>query len=203
MGEHAMSTMVSTIDKDRVRRIPVIYILGDIRSGSSLLERTLTACDTTVATGEQRVVWKAGFENNNLCSCGVAFSECDFWTAVRRRVAGYSDAIVSPEWMTESLPRVDRLRLMPAIRQPRLRSDSFSTVWEPIRRSLAAWYAAIYLESGERVIIDSSKSPAYGTLLGTIPSLNVVYIHLAATVAELPIATLVSNLGRRSPHARR
>jgi len=160
-------------------RIPVIYILGDIRSGSSLLERTLTACDTTVATGEQQIVCIEGFEDNNLCSCGTAFDECEFWTAVRHRAAGSSDAMASPEWMAESLPKVDRLRLMPAMRQPRLRSDSFANAWEPVRRSLAAWYAAIYLESGERVIIDSSKSPAYGMLLGTIPSLDIIYVHLA------------------------
>jgi len=169
----------STGAKNLGDRVPIIYILGDIRSGSSLLERVLTASEATIATGEQRVVWLAGFTNNNLCSCGAAFDECQFWKSVCQRLLGDTQSIISPNWMARSLPKVDRLRLTPAVRRAWLRPSGFVQVWDPIRNNLAEWYRAIHLESVGRVIIDSSKSPAYGMLLGTIPSLDVMYVHLA------------------------
>jgi len=73
---------------------------------------------------------------------------------------------------------IDRGRRMPAISSRFLRSKHFSSSWQHLKDDLAIWYAAIYEQSGRRVIVDSSKSPMYAALLGDIPTLNVAYIHL-------------------------
>jgi len=59
-------------------KIPLVYILSNGRSGSTLLDLLLGAHPNVWTLGEaQRLPW--GIKENNLCGCGDPISNCDFW----------------------------------------------------------------------------------------------------------------------------
>ena len=62
--------------------VKLLYIIGDGRSGSTLLNIALGNHPDAVAAGElcnvQRYLWR----QDNWCSCGTPVHECSFWGAV-------------------------------------------------------------------------------------------------------------------------
>src|SRR5204862_6576366 len=71
-----------------VSDVPVLYIGGWGRSGSTLLAHVLAEVPGFVSVGELRYVWQAGPEANELCGCGLPFDECPVWTAVGQGAVG-------------------------------------------------------------------------------------------------------------------
>ena len=90
--------------------IPVLFIMGMRRSGSTLLERLLGGFASTIVIGEQRLVWKEGFAENHLCSCGRAFLTCPFYRTVRDRVAELDPALADPRNMMKWAQYMDHMR---------------------------------------------------------------------------------------------
>ena len=64
----------------------VLFIVGASRSGSTLLERLLNELPGVMSVGELQRVWRRGFVENQLCSCGQPFHDCPFWGEVRQRL---------------------------------------------------------------------------------------------------------------------
>src|SRR5438105_15565281 len=60
----------------------VLFIGGEGRSGSTLLDRMLGQLPGFFSTGELREVWNRGLIENLDCGCGLSFRSCSFWTAV-------------------------------------------------------------------------------------------------------------------------
>ena len=60
-------------------KVKVIYIAGEGRSGSTLLERILGQHNKIFAAGELIHIWERSFMENQLCSCGKSFYECEVW----------------------------------------------------------------------------------------------------------------------------
>jgi len=73
--------------------VPVLYIGGWGRSGSTLLAHVLGEVPGFVSVGELRYVWQAGPGANELCGCGLQFAECPFWTAVGEQAFGGWDKV--------------------------------------------------------------------------------------------------------------
>src|SRR5690349_13356603 len=65
----------------------VLYIAGEGRSGSTVLAALLGTYENYVSVGEIRGVWRA-VETDELCGCGLQFSQCPFWTEVGRDAFG-------------------------------------------------------------------------------------------------------------------
>src|SRR6476469_4214867 len=63
----------------------VIYVMADVRSGSTLLENILSKSDETVSVGELALLkghllhQGPGIKWNWNCSCGTPVLECLFW----------------------------------------------------------------------------------------------------------------------------
>src|SRR5207237_7541437 len=63
----------------------VIYVMADVRSGSTLLENILSKSDETVSVGELALLKGhilhrgPGIKWNWNCSCGTPVMECSFW----------------------------------------------------------------------------------------------------------------------------
>ncbi|MCZ7671658.1 MAG: sulfotransferase [Chloroflexi bacterium] len=64
-----------------MEKIPVLFIAGAGRSGSTLLERMLGQTADLSPIGELRHLGRQDFELD-LCGCGQRFQECPFWAAV-------------------------------------------------------------------------------------------------------------------------
>ena len=145
----------------------ILFIVGSSRSGSTLLERLLNELPGVVSVGELQRVWRRGFVENQLCSCGQPFHDCAFWGEVRGRLAvgGDLDAVAA-----DSLSR----RVYKAgLRRAHATDDqaAFVRYWQHLCTAIAE-------VSGARWLIDSSKTPEHAAHLGALPGFDTRYLHL-------------------------
>jgi sulfotransferase family protein len=153
----------------------VLLIGGAGRSGSTLLERLLSSSRSVTGVGELRWLWKRGFAESHLCSCGEPFPLCPFWRSV---TASALPGEVDAEEMQEAARRVDRIRYIPFHAWPRLAPEEFRRSLKLYGDVLDRVFDAIAAESRSQLIVDSSKEPAYAFLLRRVPSLQVYVVHL-------------------------
>lgn len=154
----------------------VLYIAGFGRSGSTLLGNVLGEVDGFVSVGEVRQVWEYGLLQNKLCGCGEPFDRCEVWRPVMQEAFGGAEKVDAWEMvrLRESWARTKHMPLM--LTRPGRRF---------VERRLAEYldalghlYRAIYTVTGSRVIVDSSKFPSYGYVLGMAPSVDLSVVHL-------------------------
>ena len=143
---------------------PDLVLLGGLgRSGSTLLERCLGQVGGVSALGEVLHLWERGLRDDQRCGCGEPFSGCEFWRDVGRRAFGGWSEIAAEDAVA------DRYHV---VRNRRLGGLLFGQLGAGTRlrrnrllRRLGALYAAAQASTGARVLVDSSKHPAYGFLL--------------------------------------
>jgi hypothetical protein len=156
-------------------RLKVIFIAGSGRSGSTLLERMLGHVEGFFPAGELENVWHRGFQESQLCSCGKRFLECAFWTTVAENAFGGTDPHAQ---LVDLHTHRNRIRSIPQLRFPRLRTRQFAHDLAEYQRALRLLYGAIAKTAGTTAIVDSSKGPAYAFLLATIAEIDLSVIHL-------------------------
>jgi hypothetical protein len=157
-------------------RIKVLYIAGWGRSGSTMLGNILGQVEGFVHVGEIRHIWEHGLIRNRLCGCGVPLKRCEFWRAVLDEAFGARDR-VDPKEMIRLRENGTRTQHIPFMYVPggdkllKSRLRNFLT-------NLEALYRAVVDVTRCRVIVDSSKNPAYGHALGMIPTFDLYVLHL-------------------------
>jgi hypothetical protein len=149
----------------------VVCIMGRGRGGSTILASVLGAYGGFLSVGEVRVLWDPVVPYDTACACRRPVSSCELWGPV---LAGLGDVDVAQAgaWQRavvseRKLPRL--LRRGAAESWPELRS--YAEVMGRVYRALAE-------HSGARVIIDSSKRPAYAASLFHVPGIEVRAVHL-------------------------
>jgi hypothetical protein len=155
-------------------RLTVLYLIAKGRSGSNLLAHFLGQLDGWCNTGELYHLWRWGLEEGARCGCGRTVPECELWSKVAERLLGEYSGVEVQRWQEEvlswrSVPRL--LRLKPSERGS----------WELLDRYCrvrASLYEAIAEESGGRVIVDASKWPWDPVVLGLVPEVRPVAVHL-------------------------
>ncbi|WP_158624226.1 sulfotransferase [Micromonospora sp. HM5-17] len=183
-----------------VSRVRVLYLAGSGRSGSTLVTTILGQLPGFVAAGEVRYLWRRGLVENRPCGCGRPLRSCPVWTAVLRDVPG-SD----PAGVAARLGGRLRIRRLPVLLR-RHRRGQPSVPGHPDDARLARLYPAIARHVGAvpapaepsgpsaageseparvpnpppagRVVVDSSKLPPYGALLGDLPGVDLYVLHL-------------------------
>lgn len=156
-------------------RVPVLFISGYSRSGSTLLARILAGVEGVVAPGEIRYLWQRGMVENRLCDCGEPYRSCPFWQKVVIRAFGAADA-VDPERVLQLQADVDRVYQIPSL----VRTPEESTAWE-LAEYLSHYerlYRAIAEVTGARMVVDSSKDPSFGHVLARSPAVDLSVVHL-------------------------
>ena len=156
------------------RRTKVLYIVGLGRSGSTILSNSLGQIDGFFSAGEICYIWRQNFIENRLCGCGRPFDECPVWTEVVERA--FPDGVDAHE-MTRLQHAGARTRHIPLM----LTEKGTSTITDRLgkwRNNTGRLYDAIQSVTESRVIVDSSKEPAYGYALSTIPDLDFRVLHL-------------------------
>ena len=157
--------------------IDVVYIGGSGRSGSTLVLRLLGSLDGVFPVGELVYIWSYGLINNNLCSCGKPFHECEFWNAVMHEAFGGKER-VDARRMTRLYRLTRRWRYLPFLASGILRPDSYQRQLSEYTSVLEALYRAIQTVSNCDVIVDSSKQPQHAFVLAEIPNVRARMIHL-------------------------
>jgi hypothetical protein len=167
-----MSTSAS-----RDPRVQVLYIAGSVRSGSTVLDKVLGELEGFFAAGEIAYVWERGLLENWLCGCGARFRDCPVWTAVLR--AAFGEPLgVEPREMMALQRRATRIRRVPNVLRASRRGAPESLGLGSLPANLGRLYRAIRDTTGSRVIVDSSKVPAYGYVLGSLPGIDLRVVHL-------------------------
>lgn len=156
--------------------VPVAYIAGIGRSGSTLLGRALGSVDGRLFLGEVMHLFGRGMQRNERCACGARVRSCEVWGGVLDDIES-SGHCPDPEAVEAFRHRVTEGRslLAPFLpwTPPGLRGglDSF-------RALLRETYRSLHRRTGARLIIDSSKSPAYARILLGVPGIRFHLIHL-------------------------
>lgn len=158
----------------------VLYIAGTGRSGSTVLANILGEVEGVFAAGEVRYLWQRGLTEGRLCGCGLPVRECPVWSRVLSS-AGQLDDPERAGAIVSMLQRTGRIRNLPAVIAgtlvPRL-DPAESHALAPARAALGDLYAAIAEVTGCRVIVDSSKLPAYANVLAATPGIDLRVVHL-------------------------
>ncbi|MEM7275059.1 MAG: sulfotransferase [Actinomycetota bacterium] len=139
----------------------VLYIGGEGRSGSTVLEKALAAHPDVVAVGELKYLWRWGIKRNELCACGNPVPECVFWSAVGRRLFG-PDGFASEQAaaaLSEYEVVAANRRMLASFLTPILPSSRRRLA--RVRDFLGDLYAAIAAEAGASVVVDASKHPMH------------------------------------------
>jgi len=158
----------------------VLYIAGTGRSGSTVLANILGEVDGVFAAGEVRYIWQRGLTEGRLCGCGLPVRECPVWSKVLAK-AGQLDDAERVDGIVSMLERTGRIRNLPAVLAgtalPRL-DPAEAHALAPARAALGDLYAAMASVTGCRVIVDSSKLPAYANVLAATPGIDLRVAHL-------------------------
>ena len=156
-------------------RVPVLYIGGSWRSGSTLLNRLLGALPRVFAPGELRYLWQRGVVGNELCGCGTAFLDCPRWSAIGDRAFG--------GWERIDVDRV--IGLQQSLERPGVLFPGWGRTSRIRSKHLAEYqavlgrlYRAIRDVSGAEIVVDSSKNPLFAFVLKDVPAISLKAIHL-------------------------
>ena len=162
--------------------VPVLYLGGLGRSGSTLLERSLGQIEGLACIGESVHLWQRGLLQDELCGCGAAFSQCSFWQRVGKGAFGGWDRLDVAEVMRLKAS-VDRKRFAPRL----LRAASHrgqapgSDFDRRLRRYgdvLTRLYAAVLEVSGGQVVVDASKHASTALVLAATAGVDLKILHV-------------------------
>jgi len=167
--------------------VKVIYITGDGRSGSTLLDRILGTLDGVSSFNEIKQLWTRGFVRNLPCSCGERFNECPFWIAVFSEMFRGSDSQSEIRRILALQNSVDMTRYFPKL-YIGVYNDIFQKKLAEYRDVLRRLYFAIARVSGCEIIVDSSKHAVRALILADIPDIDVHIIHLVRDVRAVVYA---------------
>lgn len=153
----------------------VLFIAGNGRSGTTLLNSILGQFPGLFAAGELRELWDRGLLKNRQCACDRPFHTCAMGDAVLRRAFGGPDLDLAQQ-MADSIESF-RITHLPLTVVPAMRPGDRGRLADPLRH-LYALYEAIAEVTDCRVLVDSSKNAAYGYLLrcAGIPELDVLHV---------------------------
>ncbi|BBL81900.1 sulfotransferase [Thermus thermophilus] len=158
-------------------KVKVVFIGGYGRSGSTLLDRMLGQVEGFVSVGELRHIWDRSFGENQLCGCGEPFKKCAFWREVVERAFGAFESVDLSR--VRALKRsVDRMRYIPQLMFPSLRSHEYQMAFSEYAEILSRLYKGIRDVSGSQFIIDSTKDPSYGFILSAMQDVELHVVHL-------------------------
>jgi len=162
--------------------VPVLYLGGLGRSGSTLLERSLGQIDGLACIGESVHLWQRGLRDDELCGCGTAFSQCSFWQRVGKSAFGGWDRVDADQMMRLKLS-VDRSRharrLLHAVahRGAPVRGE-FARSLRRYGELLTRLYSAVLEVSGADIVVDASKHASTALVLAATPGIDLKVLHV-------------------------
>jgi len=168
----------ASVAHDRNAPIKVLYIAGDGRSGSTLLDRLIGAYPGVFSCGELGNLLQSTNSTDEYCACSERARECSFWRAVMLEWSAAVPGFAQDEYRVLQ-HRYERLRaLLRHFNDLSFSSRAFARYTE----YTLALFKAISDLSGAGVIVDSSKSPARALALSRVPGLDLRMLHLVRDV---------------------
>ncbi|CAN5197278.1 sulfotransferase [soil metagenome] len=158
----------------RPRPVPVLFIAGAGRSGSTFLDTVLGNHPSVGSYGEMSLLPRNGWLANGNCACGEPADGCAFWSEVRRvwlETPG-NTGVVAYAALND---RFGRMRswggLMVELRRP-------SPAFQMYKAQTAALFRAVRDVSGRAWVVDSSKYGARAMILSRTQGIDLHVLHL-------------------------
>lgn len=160
-----------------------IYILGDGRSGTSLLDSILSNNKTSISVGESILFWSRYYKKKTFCSCNSRIEKCSFWSMV-----GNS--------LDQKFPQLDVSEIKLKIKYL-LKFSNFNKIpafikdpaWKDFVEVIKEFYRII-CKSTNGYVIDSSKNPNWAYF---IYCLNISSINLKLIYIERPLPDVANS----------
>lgn len=156
--------------------VPVAFLGGHGRSGSTLISRVLGQVPGFCAVGELRYLWDQGVRRNRMCGCSMRFHDCPFWTKVGEEAFGGWGRIDVRE-AVELHRTIERNRYVPLLLAPSA-SGSFRRRLDRYADLTGRLYQGIRRASGCEVVVDSSKFPSTAYFLRRVGDVDLRVVHL-------------------------
>ncbi len=156
--------------------IKIIYIAGDGRSGSTLLDSVLSNIENSISVGECHRFWIRYSEGASHCGCSNIVTECSLWSQIQSRLQ-----TKFPDYeIAQFVQKVREIQFFRNFKQiPKLLQ---SEEWKTFGKIVVYFYASIAEITGKNVIIDSSKSVPWAYLLLELGVFDIRMIHLERDV---------------------
>lgn len=151
----------------------IIYIVGNGRSGSTLLDIILGNCREVESVGELCNVVRSGWINNEYCACGKLTNTCEYWTKVQKRWLELSDITDIKEYLLLQ-NKFERLRGLLKFKLGLCDHKDFQR-YLLLTKTL---FQAISSTTGNSAIVDSSKGAPRAYYLTLISDFDLRLIHL-------------------------
>jgi len=156
--------------------VKVVYVLGTQRGGTTIAGRLLGAVPDVAFVGELRRLWEIGPDGDRRCGCGATHRECPVWATVLPAV--FDSGPPRDEvrrWQRLVSSRYSSVVQLCGVRR---RSGDFDAARRSYGKLLASTYLALAEATGARVIVDSSKLPTEGRLVGDLDGIETSLVHL-------------------------
>ena len=152
----------------------VLYIIGDARSGSTILDALLGSRPGIVATGELNMLFLDDFGAPRVCACTRPMEDCPLWGPVLRRWT----AALAPHRPSDFLglqKRFERFRGLPRLfRHSRRRSSSF----EDYTRWTVDLLNTIADVGSAAIVAESAKNPVRALAFLRGGGVEMTLVHL-------------------------
>jgi len=153
--------------------LKVLYIIGNGRSGSTLIDAIVGNHDDIFSTGELKKLWRQ--YEFQYCSCGEERQNCPFWKSVRQ---DWKKMMKLDQFEKKLIPLTNHYEKF--IRWPLLLKEQkkFSNNFKNYVNYNLAIFETVKRNSGKSIVIDSSKVPERAFALSLIPGIELYFIHL-------------------------
>lgn len=156
--------MISNTDSQNNEPI-VIYIIGDRRSGSTLLDSLLSQHPDALSVGElhhlKEYFYQIGRGDRTgwRCHCGELIKDCSFWSEIIKDIPMSENFLTKLKADKESkLSYFSKIFLKKEVTDI-LKNKEFEKKGKILAQNRWLIYKAIQKKSGKKIIIDSSKEP--------------------------------------------
>ena len=153
----------------------ILYILGNGRSGSTILGNILNEVDGFFTAGELRQIWEVSLRKEAPCACGEYLDTCEVWGSIIENAFGNIDQIDTQQ-MVAVYNKNAKNRSVPLMALPGGKKR-IAAKMQPYLANLEKLYQAIADEMGSEVIVDTSKHPSYSALVDMLPNTEVYVVH--------------------------
>ncbi len=177
------------------KKMTILYIAGNGRSGSTVLDQILGQIPSWFTVGELADFWQRG--PLQLCGCGRVLKDCDFWRQVF--VEAFHDTpdrfdFAAVSALRNRCARSRHLFLITNSLTRRLVQPSFDAYVDLTMKL----YQAVSTIAGANVVVDSSKLAAHAYLLELTGAAELFVVHLVRDPRGVAYSWMKS---RRHPNA--
>ncbi len=154
----------------------VLLVTGFGRSGTTLVNTILGSTPGVFAGGEIRFLWERGLIEGRRCGCGEPLPACPVWGPALEKVAAQHS--LDARSLVEEDSRVMRTRQLPWMLASGITGDRLMRRVDALPEALTAVYRSLQEVTGARLVVDTSKPPSFGYVLGHLDGIDLRILHV-------------------------